>query len=275
MSDFESMPYFPFHKKWAKVTEYADASMVAQCLVDRAMRLYMDRGSLPEGDKLRRALGCDAKEYARPFEEATDAIAILLPMWQETLTEAWTKVETIRERNRRNGQNGGRKPKPIGLPSGEPNGLADEPNSEPTGNPVGSENGTFGNPPETKVLKDKRLDPTDLIPHTPKPKKASLNEGPEGFDAFWDEFRARYPRRPGNAWSEGRKAMLKALRELPELNLAMVLEQVAAYRELMVSEKKDGTGYVAMAATWINQGRWGDDFGDAKGDGEDFDAGAF
>ncbi len=253
-NDYDSMLWFPHLKRWAALPEYRDASLIVRAIVDGALTVFMSRGSLPATPEgLRRAIGADEEEFARGWQGASLCIAILRPRWEAELADAWSRWESIRERNRNNGRKGGRKPKTQ--PEAEPKA-----GGEPIENPVGS-------PVETPSLSTSTSTITDLSsersPHTP-----SLRSGggvlPKGFDAFWDAFKAAYPRRPGQPWAEGKRAALKAFKAHPELRFETILDGAEAYARLMNSTGKTGTDKVAHASTWLNGVRWECDYDTAR-----------
>ncbi len=253
MSDYASMAFFPFHKKWRRLPEYEDAGMLTRAIVDGALYVFMDRGSLPSSaDALRRAIGAGEAEFSQCYDEASVAIEILLPQWAEALDEAWARVYSVRERNRKIART--RKRRDASSTSGDTNGETD---GSTTGEPLVDQPGTIV---KEKESKEKKTEIAKAI--SPKPRRSARDSGgiPEGFDSFFSEFKNRYPKRPGQPWSEGKKAMLAAMVRHPELDRQAVLDAAAAYAELMASTGKAGTDKVCHASTWLNQDRWDCDF---------------
>ena len=93
---------------------------------------------------------------------------------------------------------------------------------------------------------------------TDKDKEEDKDKEKEtGFDRFW----AAYPRKTGKKAAE--KAWLRA-KDKPELKVLLATVEAQKASEQWT---KDGGQYVPNPATWLNQGRWGDEVvaGSAKG----------
>lgn len=251
------LAWYPCVKAWSLAPEYVDAPFAARVVVDAALGVFMRRGSVPDdADALRNAIGAAGwREYPKAYDAARRAIDALLPLWRAELERSVAFVQ----RQRDNGVKGGRPPGP-----------GREPRPKPKPNPRVSRGLGLGNP---GVRPDETtLTPTDSPKgESPKAPRSARSGGgePEGFEAFWERFRAAYPKRPGQPWPEGRRAMLAALRRRPDLSLALVLDAAGAYRELMEATGKAGTDKVAHASTWLNNDRWDCDYTMVPRDGED------
>jgi hypothetical protein len=88
-------------------------------------------------------------------------------------------------------------------------------------------------------------------------KKDKVDEAELTFD--FEIFWAAYPKRSSNPKQPALKSYLKARKE--GASKEIILAGVMAYARTRAG--KD-TEYTAMAATWLNQKRWEDDYGPAK-----------
>ena len=280
-NDYAAMTWFPCLKAWGHLPEYHDASLAARAIVDGSMRIFMDRGHLPQTPTaLRRAIGADEREFTRAHEEAQQAIRVLEPLWAAELQDAYSRFDRLRQRNRANGAKGGRvrcgQREPTGVSSGKPNG---EPIGFPTGQPDGHPSGKpIGVPTSEPVsapvastgTATRTREPSGSPPMPPRRARSSGSE-PDEFETFWSEFRKAYPRRPRQPWSEARRSMLKAMERHPDLDRRSVLDAARAYRELMDQTGKTNTDKVAHASTWINQDRWECDYTTVMPSGKGWD----
>jgi hypothetical protein len=93
-----------------------------------------------------------------------------------------------------------------------------------------------------------------------QPKKASPPKFDEAeltfdFEIFW----AAYPKRSSNPKQPALKSYLKARKE--GASKEIILAGAMAYAKTRAGKE---TEYTAMAATWLNQKRWEDDYGPVK-----------
>lgn len=75
------------------------------------------------------------------------------------------------------------------------------------------------------------------------------------FEKFWDA----YPKRPNNPKQPAIKSYMKARKE--GASAEIILAGAMAYAKTRINKEPD---YTAMAATWLNQKRWDDDYAPVK-----------
>jgi len=117
-------------------------------------------------------------------------------------------------------------------------------------------NGMYGGRP--KPLKNKELqnpaaNPTQTQKKAPNPNPIYKNMYDEKFEEFWE---AKPNRKGGNPKAPACKAFLRAVKAGADADAI-----IAGAKKWAAEEKQKSTQpteYVPMAATWLNQERWGD-----------------
>ena len=132
-------------------------------------------------------------------------------------------------------------------------GLPETPRCQPDGR-----RGLTDTPPGASHVGPNLLEEPINQPITPKsPSKPPFDEkaAEEEFEKFWE----LYPKRPSNPKQPAKKSFIKALKDgTPKED---IFEGLAAYAE---TRRGKNSEYTAMAATWLNQRRWEDDYGPVK-----------
>jgi hypothetical protein len=130
----------------------------------------------------------------------------------------------------------------VGWGEGSPHDHRGSPNDR-----GGSPHGPTGGRHTTPNLSEEPI-------NQPKPKvdEAELTFD---FEIFW----AAYPKRPSNPKQPALKSYLKARKE--GATKEIILAGAMAYAKTRAGKE---TEYTAMAATWLNQKRWEDDYGPVK-----------
>lgn len=168
-------------------------------------------------------------QYANGEEpgDLTGAEKIAFVVMKGQIDRDAAAYEDYANKQRENGKKGGRPPKATAF-------------SENPKNPKV----IFENPKNLNKEKDKEKDKEFITPHTPQ----------GGTDDLFDRFWKAYPKKVGKG--EARKAFgkLKPTEKLTDQLVIAVGEQ-----KLSEQWRRDNGRFIPNPATWLNQGRWGDE----------------
>ena len=227
--------------RWRKSTAFTDMTLAEQGAYRNLLDEMWLRPVLPADERILGKIAGSETEWPSVRTNVLRHFIRVEGGWtNETATDIIRTYERFRQKQRTNGQLGGRPKKPTNKPTHNPNASQYISQNQTLEKASGSGSGSVLRTP----------DPVQKISKRQTASHGNGSAVSEGFDRFW----AAYPNKKHK--DAARKAWAKRMFSPNQLDavLASIAEQVT-----WPEWTKDGGQFIPHPATWLNGGCWQDE----------------